>query len=332
MQRRYEPIDLVVAIGLSATIVGAFLVFLAAGWTLEAGTSGQSSADARPGGEAGLGWLQVPLGQAIVESHVLQRDGARATERAAKELDRAISIERQLTDSAMSYLDPVSRNAARVEESHAGRVQSVLGREIVNLTRRGVASQAFASLQSAADYNNRMLSLVDATRMRMENEFRINRQPNLGRAIVATSRDRWEAVGQVQVRMGRAQARVVTTEARYAEAAGANQQQLGSLIVAAIRAGHRMDVILRPRPAASALVAQQPLAVSTEPQPWPEIPMGYLVAASAGLLGLFLAGLRFSTASDERRPTEVVNLRTPRPIYRETVFRSEKREEVLVSG
>jgi hypothetical protein len=218
-----------------------------------------------------------------------------------------------------------------MEADHAGRVQSVLGREIVNLTRRAVAGQAFASPQSAVDYNNRMLHLVDATRMWMEEEFRSNQQPNLGRAIVTTSQDRWEAVGQVQARTGRAYAHAVTTEARYAEATGANQQQLGSLIVAAIRADHWMDAVLRPRPAATALVAQQPLAMTNEPRPWPEIPMGYLVAASAGLLGLFLAGLRFPAASEERRRTEVVNLPTPRPIYRETVFRSEIGKEVFVS-
>ncbi|TKB72691.1 MAG: hypothetical protein E8D45_10455 [Nitrospira sp.] len=329
MQRRYEPIDLVVAIGMSATIVGAFSVFLAAGWTLEAGTSGQTSLGAGLGAVAGQSGLQVPLGQAIVESHALQREGAAATQKAAKELSKGRSIQRWLADSAMSYLDPVTRNAARMEADHAGRIQSVLGREIVNFTRRGVGSEAFASPQSDVAYNSRMLGLVDATRMRMEEDFRLNRQPNLSRAIVGASRDRWEALGQVQRRMGRAQRDVATTEAGYAQATGANQMQLGHLIVATIREEYRMDTA--PRPAETAVPAQQPLVLTSELRTWPEIPIGYLVAASAGLLGLFLAGLRLPAALEVRRPTEVVNLRTAKAIYRETIYPLEIGKGVLAS-
>ena len=216
MQRRHEPIDLVVAIGVSTTIVGAFLVFLAAGWTLEAGTSDRTSVGAGLGAVAGQGRLHIPLGQAIVESQVLQRTGAAATQRAAMELSKARSIQRWLADSAMSYLGPVTSYAARMETDHAGRIQSVPGREIVYITRRGVGSEAFASPESAVAYNNQMLGLVDATRMGMEEDFRINRQPNLDRAIMTAGRDRREALGQVQRRMGRAQTDVATTETGYA--------------------------------------------------------------------------------------------------------------------
>jgi hypothetical protein len=330
MQRRYEPIDLIVGIGMSATIVGAFLVFLAAGWTLEAGTSsGQTSVGSGLGAVAGQSGLQVPLGQAIVESYVLQREGAAASQTAAMELNKARSIQRWLADSAMNYLDPIRRDAAQMEADHAGRVQSVLGREIVNFTRRGVGSEAFASPQSAAAYNSRMLGLVDATRMRMEEDFRLNRQPNLDRAIMTAGRDRREALAQVQRRMGRAQTVVATTEAGYAQATGANQQQLGHLIVAAIREEYRMDAT--PRPAETVVPAQQPLVLTSELRTWPEIPIGYLLAASAGLLGLFLAGLRLSAALEVRRLTEVVNLQTVRAIYRETIYPSEIGKGVLAS-
>lgn len=174
-----------------------------------------------------------------------------------------------------------------------------------------------------------MLGLVDATRMRMEEDFRLNRQPNLSRAIVGASRDRWEALGQVQRRMGRAQRDVATTEAGYAQATGANQMQLGHLIVAAIREEYRMDAA--PRPAETAVPAQQPLVLTSELRTWPEIPIGYLLAASAGLLGLFLAGLRLPAALEVRRPTEVVNLRTARAIYRETIYPLEIGKGVLAS-
>ncbi len=329
MRRRYEPIDLIVAIGMSATIVGAFLVFLSAGWTLEASTSGQTSVGAGLGTVAGEGWLQVPLGHAIVESQVLLREGAAASRKAGVALNKVVAIQRWLSDSAMNYLDPVRRNAGQMEIDHAGRVQSVLGREIVNLTRRGVASQAFASSRSAADYTGRMLRLVEATRLRMDDDFRINRQSNLGRAIVAASLDRREAVEQARARMARAQTFVAATGFEFAQGTGANQQQLGSLIVAATREEYRMDAI--PRSVSTPVLAQPTLAVTSEPRSWPEISIGYLVVASAGLLGLFLVGLWFPTAPDKRTPGELVNLPAVRQIYRETVFPLESGNEVLAS-
>jgi hypothetical protein len=260
---------------------------------------------------------------------MFQRDGDAATQRAATALDKVISIQRWLADSANNYLDPVRRHAGRMESDHAGRVQSVLGREIVNLTRRGVASEAFASPQSGADYTSSMLRLVEATRLRMEDDFRINRQSNLGRAIVGASRDRWEAVEQARVRMAQAQTSVAATGSEFAQGTGANQEQLGSLIMAATREEYRMDAILRS--VSTPVLAQPTLAVTSELQSWPEMSIGYFVAASAGLLGLFLVGLRFPTVPGEPTPGKPVYLQAVRQIYRETVFPQESGKEALVS-
>ena len=330
MSGRYEPMDVVIGIGMFATVVGAFLMFLAPEWRLQAGPSEQAPIGASRNLVAGQDWLQGPLEEAIVASEGIRRDGAAATRKAGSAWTKAVAIRQRLADSAGQDLDQVARFAARTRVDQAGRVQAVLGREIVNLTRLGIAGRAFDSLPSAEAYNGTLLGLVEGTRRRMDEDFRTNEQPNLGRAIVTASRDRWNAMRRSQERTDQVKRLVLATELDLAQASGDNQQQLGSLIMAETREQYR-------RHPASGLVAtttlaRQAIGATTGPQSWPDVSIGYVAAASAGLLGLFLAGLRFQIAQEESAFGKPTHLLAIRQIYVETVYPRESGKDAAVVG
>lgn len=330
MSRRYEPMDLVVAIGMFATVVGAFLMFLAPGWRIGVGASGQAPVEAGRNLVAGQDWLQGPLEEAIVASEAIRRDGAAATRKAGSAWTKAVAIHRGLADSVGHNLDSVARDAARTRAEQTGRVQAVLGREIVNLTRRGIAGRAFDSLPSAEAYSGTLLGLVEATRRRMDEDFRAHEQPNLGRAIVTATRDRWDAMDRSQHSLDKAKRLVLTTELNYAQASGENQQQLGSLIMAETREQYRRHQVSGA--VATSTLAGQSMGATTGPQSWPDVSIGSVAAASAGLLGLFLAGLRFQTAQEEAAFGTPTSLNAIRQIYLETVYPRESRKEAAVVG
>ncbi len=330
MSRKNEPMDVVVGIGMFATVVGAFLMFLAPGWRLQAGPSEQAPVEAGRILSAGQDWLRGPLEVAIVASEAIRRDGAAATRKAGSAWTKAVAIHQRLAESAGQDLDLVARNAAGTRVDQAGRVQAVLGREIVNLTRRGIASRAFDSLPSAKAYNATLLGLVEATSRRMNEDFRIHEQPNLGSAIVIATRDRWDAMGRSQERTDQSKRLVLATELDYAQASGDNQQQLGSLIMADAREQYRRHQA--PGAVAPATAARQAMGATTGPQSWPDVSIGTVAAASAGLLGLFLAGLRFPTAQDDAAFGTPMPFNAIRQIYLETVYPRESRKEAAVVG
>jgi hypothetical protein len=75
MQRRYEFVDLVIAIGVFATIVAGGLLFMAANGTLSLSPSRLSEREQPIGTVDGMRRLQPVLGQAIVDHDLLGRVG-----------------------------------------------------------------------------------------------------------------------------------------------------------------------------------------------------------------------------------------------------------------
>lgn len=123
----------------------------------------------------------------------------------------------------------------------------------------------------------------------MEKHFQETWQVRLGEAIVAASQDRARFAERTQERIGAAIIRAARVQEGYREATAEIQGQLGALAFAAINAEHQADRLARL--ALADRVRQGPALPLTEPRSWPEIPVGFLVGASAVLIGLFFAGL-----------------------------------------
>lgn len=300
MRRTLEPVDLMVVIGLCATLVGGYAVFISANGTLEAAAPGPEmvSLNHSTGIMDGMEWVQPALGQAIVESYLIERDAAENLATAVSEFNRATVTQHWLTSDPFRHIAAIRSHAAEVAADQAGRIQGVMGRAIVNFTRRGVRSGVLSAAQDESEFNKRMIRQTQAMGARMEEEFQNGWQPYLGQLIMTSSRQRARAVERAQEHVGAAVVQVTKVQADYDTARTLNQGQLASAAIAAIRTELRADLFAR-LDAAEPLARRTVLPV-TEPRSWPEIPVGYWFAASLGLIGLFLAGLWLPSGEPER--------------------------------
>ncbi len=289
MQRKYEFMDLIVMIGLCATIVGAGLMFMVANGTWQ-GRS-MASASLRPALEsfAGRYWIQPILGRTIVDQYLSERRHSTVASAALAELER-LGIERKRwQNSPFGYLDPIVAGAARAEPAQVARVQAVMGRSIVDFTRRGVRSGMGSSGEGADLYNARMIGATEAMGEKMGADFAETWQPSLGRAIVTAGQERADAFARMQERAGRAIVTLGTADVLYGRVRGVIQERLGGAIVSAALTERQANQFDQATSARSA--AQQPLNQAGERRAWPEISNRYVVVAAMGLMGAFMAGL-----------------------------------------
>jgi hypothetical protein len=325
MKRTLEPVDLMVVIGLCATLLGAALFFNSMTIVPPPVVTEPVVVNAPAGIMTGMHMLQPVLGQAIVERYMLEREGATAIAAAATELNRATLTQYSLQRAPFGHFDVIKARAKLAPAEHASRIQEVMGRSVVNFTQRGVRTGILSPPQSTGEYNNRMILLAKARRERMDEDFRANWQKNLGRAILTASQDRTTSYARIQERIGAAITQVAMVQARYQKATEAARSQLVAATNAAIRTELRADLF--DRLAMAEPVAQLAKAETTaEPQAAlvvdakssPDIPIGYLMAAIVGLIALFLGGLRFPPTKREEELAEQIRPEAVQRVYRKT--------------
>lgn len=318
MTRRIEPIDLMVAVGVFATVLGGYLFFMASNGTLEAAqpqlaTVEQSTADIGP--MAAMEWVQPALGEALVQNFLLDRTIMADIEAAAKELNRVSLMAQHVQDVAGTSMEELSARMMELDADHAGRVQYVLGRSIVVSTERGLRAGLLSPTLLDGPYNQRMITLAETRAQQMDTAYQESRQPMMGRMIVAVAQAAHETMRfaeRIQDSLGQAIVRIASLQ-EESQAKAESQSQLALLIVASI---HNEEVAGRFESLAKAETSTQPVStVVTQPRTWPEIPAGFLTAGSIGLIGLFW-GLIIRSTRPEELPTrpEVPS----EPVYRKT--------------
>lgn len=304
MQRKYEFMDLIVAIGLCATILGAGLIFLVANGTWQARTAVSESLGPSLDSREGRFWVQPILGQAIVDHYRMERDYASVAVGSLAAL-RRLAIERNRWEAfPFGYLDSIAAGAVRAEATHDARVQAVMGRSIVNATRRGVRSGVWSSVDRANPYNSRMIGVTEALGRKMDTTFHASWQPDLGRAIVTAGQERTDALAHMQERTGRAIVTVGRADFLYESGRGLNQEQLGGALVSAAFAERQATVSERP-PLRQPATQQPAIQQTGERGAWPEIGTRYVVLASLALVGMFMAGVLYLAPLPLRRAAEV---------------------------
>lgn len=300
MRRRLEPIDLVVAVGVFATVLGGYFLYMATNGVLEAATA-ETSAVARVDSSLidpmeAMEWVQPALGQAIVDHALLERRAAEEMTRVATRLNRSTLAGYRLQTSPNWVIDRIRSYANAVERDHIARVQYVLGRSIVAFTGRGVRVGVLSPDQLEGDFNRRMIEIAEATGARMEDSYRQMREPMLGWAIVAASRDSFELAGRVQERIGAAVVQVAMAQENLHEAMGRVQEQLASVALASI---HTEQIADRFAALAKAEARVAEPVFFSAPQSWPRVSVGVLIGATAILCALFIAGLFMPTYESE---------------------------------
>lgn len=314
MERHYDVNDLAVAIGLAATVFSGYLLMTAANGTFQTAPRQPAATSPPTGILASMVWLQPALGQAILDESVLERDGPRAITESAINLSRALVAQHRFDTSPRNLSQIVEDKAARMKTDHEGRVQTVMGRAIVNFSRRGWRSGTVPPGFEPSDFNKRMIHTTETLGQRLDGEFSSVWQPTLGRTIVDTSRELTALAAQIQERTGQAVVQVTQAQMRYEDARAANQYQLASISTAIRRTTQLAEQFEQ-----LAMAEGRPGGRTTrvaEPRSWPEIPVGYFIAACAALLGIFGGGLAFRSGRAEEETAADMKFEALQRVYR----------------
>ena len=232
MERRLEFMDVIVAIGLTATLVASGLLLMAANGMQIRTVRGEST-DTLTAAE----YLQPVLGQAIVDHVLLERRHTKEAAAAITQLDGVTLESHQWRQSPDAYLNSVATGAAWAEAEHASRVQTVMGRAIVNFTLRGIRNGLWSSVDHAAYDTTHMISVTEAMGQDMDKAFMGSWQPNIGRGIVGATQESNKRTALRQEQLGTAILEKATVQATYEPARAAIQEQLGSAAVVASISG-----------------------------------------------------------------------------------------------
>lgn len=218
------------------------------------------------------------------------------------EWNRAAMTQHDWQSGSSGWLGTVLMQGVTVPADHLVRVQGVMGRAIVNFTKHGVRNSLLSADQYGTMYNLRMISAVEAQGQRLHDEFTSTWQATLGRRIVEASQHDWLQEGAIQERLGSAVVQVVHAQMNSEGRRAAQQEQLASLIFAAIRNESITDRPMQPTLATVPAVPSEKIAVaSSKSASWSEVPMGYLMVAGVLLATVFLAGLSMAAQSREAR-------------------------------
>lgn len=314
MSYRFNVVDIIVGVGMSAIMFGALLFFVVTTGTFETMSPELISAGQLAQDPTGMSWLQPPLGQAIVDRMLLERRINRSYAEAVSAWNRATMASHDVQPLSSNPFGVVMQTAAIAPAEHMARVQAVIGRSIVNFTRRGIRSGVLSAGYEGSEYNTGMIRKAEAMGQRLDDAFASTWQPTLGRTIVETAQLNSRRTATIQEQLGSAIVHVSQSQIMAAEARDANEEQLASLVVASVRGNALSD---RLQLLAALEFPQQTAPVSVaETASLPTIPLGFLIAAVAGLGTIFFAGLFFSARGREMKAQADLNRETSRWVYR----------------
>lgn len=312
MKRTFEAVDIMVAIGFCATILGGFL-FLMASSGVVGSPVGETISSAQALTEMEM--VEPALGEAIVSQALLDLSTDKETAAAAAQLNRATMLSYELESGPSASLDGTRAWAEQMQSDSAARAELVKGHAIVNFTKRGISQGWLSADQYMNQYNDRMIRQADVAGSRVADNFASTWQANLGEAIVGSTVAHMQAADRVQEGIGAAVVRVTKAQAGYEEATGAIQVQTAALFNAAIRTELQSDQFTQ---LAQAETTPEPIGATEMSKPWPEISSGHVIGATLGLMGVLIAG--FFMAS--RRPSEEImpytRMEPAERVYRKT--------------
>lgn len=321
MKRKLELVDLLVTIGMVATVFGGYMFYQASyGGTVPVMTPSQTTTNP-PIQLMVQSMLQPEIGQAIVNQATLDRQFATNVSRDARNLYRAsLAAEHH----PINGLDTIEARATRFQANHAAQVQYVMGKTIVNLTGQGMRSDALSADNLSNKFNDRIITTAKGMGDFMAATFTKSWQPRLGEWIIGAANKERRFAGHTQERIGQGIVDLATTQREYLFKSANTQNQLHTLTAAAART--------ETQPKQFSFVGrgdgnlQKALGVQSIPsidvgtrEALPEIPFSYMFVAFIGLAIVFYMGCTLPRGRD--KPTEDLFERVEKvrqEIYRKT--------------
>lgn len=228
-KRALEPIDLMVAAGIVAIVVGVCLVFVS--------TQGRfhvAASDEVPNGQSN-DLVQPVLGQAVVAISLLDRDRSGEIKKAVARLNDVTMTTQQINSSTHEQVKELAEQANNVRVANAARAEFVKGRSVVNSTTRAIRNDSLTD-QQREEYDHRMIHSAAEAGKKIKKEFEETEQSNLGRAVVAETQRQMTAAYQNQEQVGAAVVRVTLVQDEYRGALETAEEQLGSLVTVTTQA------------------------------------------------------------------------------------------------
>lgn len=314
MSYRHNILDIIVGIGMCAIVFGALLFFAVANGTFQAAIPQPVSIEQSTDTQFGMTFLQPVIGRAIVDQVLLERRANQVMAQSTAEWNRATFAYHEFQSLPGGPFGAIMRQADAIPADHMARVQGIMGRAIVNFTWRGIRSGVLSAEQSLSDYNASMIRSTEARGQRLHDDFVSTWQATLGRGIVDAIQSYTNRADAIQEQLGVALVHLAKAQTELEAARAAQQEHLGSLIVAAIRTDDLRDQIAQLAVAESKPL--QSVVAFYDTVSLPQIPMGYLVAASVGLVAIFFGGLTIAATIRERKTMEEMNRNSTRWVYR----------------
>ncbi len=232
MKPRVDPLDVIVAVGMFATIVGGlFLVVASYGsW----GAPPPPKTDNPMTVMSVMRSLQTSIGEGIVEVAKLNYGFSNS-------LDRVTASQAHASRNldALNKKPPISEvvqsRFVQAQAEHDGRLQYLMGKSIVTLTGQGVRSGVLTANTLNGPVNDRIIKTAAKYGALGQERFNGQSQAVLGRWIVQESSSRQRLHALLQERMGEAIVQKTSIEHTYGATNSGLQNQLQALTAAAIR-------------------------------------------------------------------------------------------------
>jgi hypothetical protein len=314
MSYRFNTLDIIVGAGMTAIVFGAILMFVATAGSFQPFSPGVATVDSFADDGTGMTWLQPALGQAVVDQALLERRSNQRMAASVSEWNRATMAFDELQSRPGGLYGAVMQAASDIPAAHVARVQGVMGRSIVNFTRRGVHSGVLSAAQPVSAYNRDMIGKAEAMGQRLEEAFAATWQGTLGGAIVETFQHYSQRAGAIQEQVGTAVVHLTQSQAMSEEQWAANQQQLASLVAAAIRTdalSDRLQLL-----AAIEFPETAGVVHTTKAASLPMVPFSYMIAALMLMAAIFFTVLIIAAMGRAAKAQEEMRRDTSRWVYR----------------
>ena len=312
MGRKFDHVDVMAAIGLVATLFGGYLLVTAADGFWQAPSSAPMTA-ATVGSDPSMGmdYLQPVLGQAILQNILVDRHAGAAISASAMELNRAVTEYQRISTTLLSPLVLAELSAFGQEADHRARMQFVMGKSVVNQTRRGILAGILSADHYANDFNRDLISKAELMGQRMHDRFEATRQGTLGRSIVEAAQEEDRIATTVQERIGKAVVQVALAQEFYGQAQAAEQAQLASATLAALRTDALSEQM--------AFVEETPIGrslVASHTSSSADVSREFLILACLALVTLFVGSLAFRTRKSDVETIPIWKLETLLQLHR----------------
>ena len=232
MKPRVDPLDVIVAVGMFATIVGGlFLVVASYGsWEVPPPSNANNPITAKSVMQS----LQTSMGERIVEVAKLDYAFNNSIDDVTASLTHASKNLNAFNHKA-PIPEIVQSRLVQAQAEREGRLQYLMGKSIVTLTGQGVRSGLLTANTLNAPVNDRIIKTAAKYGVLGQERFNGESQALMGRWITQESQSRQRLHALLQERMGQAIVQKASMEHVYGTKHSALQTQLQALTFAAIR-------------------------------------------------------------------------------------------------